>query len=377
MTSGDLVAANHPALFWRFEPRPPAEAWDAALETLASEFEEWRALVHSAGWTGLLAWILAEEQFGPDRYRLSPAKRAYYALKPILPRSLTRLARQAYRTTQARDFPLAWPSDPRYARFMVALRDAVAEAHPGATPTPLWPEGRDWALVLTHDVESARGRDFVSEVADLEERLGYRSSFNFVPERYAQDDRLMGQLRERGFEVGVHGLRHDGHLFASRSRFQRRARRINRYLEDWRAAGFRSPLTHRNPHWMQALDIEYDASFFDTDPFEPMPGGVLSIWPYFLGRFVELPYTLVQDYTLLNVMGEKTPAVWLEKARTIRAHGGMVLLNTHPDYLLAEGAMEVYAGFLEGMSGEPGGWPALPVEAARWWRTRAAAAPGR
>ena len=50
----------------------------------------------------------------------------------------------------------------------------------------------------------------------LEMELGFRSSFNFVPEG---DYRVPGELREEltdgGFEVGIHDLKHDGHLFAS------------------------------------------------------------------------------------------------------------------------------------------------------------------
>ena len=114
----------------------------------------------------------------------------------------------------------------------------------------------------------------------------------------------------------------------------RRAKRINAHLKELDAVGFRSPLTMRNPEWMQALEIEYDLSFFDTDPYEPMPGGTMSIWPFILGHFVELPYTLMQDYTLTAVLGETTPRLWLQKVDFIERYHGMALVNTHPDYLL-------------------------------------------
>ena len=128
----------------------------------------------------------------------------------------------------------------------------------------------------------------------------------------------MDSLRQRGFEVGVHGLRHNGRLFDSKSSFMQYANRINSYAKKWSAAGFRSELTFRQPEWMQALEIEYDLSFFDTDPFEPICGGTMSIWPFFIGHFVELPYTLVQDYTLTSVIGENSPRLWLEKVDFIK-----------------------------------------------------------
>jgi len=46
------------------------------------------------------------------------------------------------------------------------------------------------------------------------------------------------------------------------------------------------------------LNIEYDASTFDTDPFEPQPDGLGTIFPRWIydqenqKGFVELPYTL-------------------------------------------------------------------------------------
>jgi hypothetical protein len=125
---------------------------------------------------------------------------------------------------------------------------------------------------------------------------------------------------------------------------------------------------------MQALNIEYDASFFDTDPYEPMPGGTMSIWPFFIGRFVELPYTLAQDHTLMVILGEQTPRLWIEKVNFIEQYHGMVLLNTHPDYLCQPGHESLYREFLQEMKARNGYWHALPRDVARWWRARHQAA---
>jgi hypothetical protein len=66
---------------------------------------------------------------------------------------------------------------------------------------------------------------------------------------------------------------------------------------------------------------------------ESIAGGTLSIWLFFMGHFVELPYTLVQDHTLMATLGETTLRLWLEKVAFIRQYGGMAFLNAHPDYL--------------------------------------------
>jgi len=122
---------------------------------------------------------------------------------------------------------------------------------------------------------------------------------------------------------------------------------------------------------MQALDIEYDLSFFDTDPYEPIAGGVMSIWPFIVGHFVELPYTLIQDYTLTALLHETTPRLWLEKVDFIEQYYGMVLVNTHPDYLKDAATWRVYVDFLQDMKEREGYWHALPRDVARWWQMRA------
>jgi hypothetical protein len=161
-------------------------------------------------------------------------------------------------------------------------------------------------------------------------------------------------------------------MFASRRRFKDEAGRINGHLRELGATGFRSPLTHRHPGWMQELEIEYDLSFFDSDPYEPMPGGVMTLWPFRLGGFIELPYTLVQDHTLDAVLRETTPRLWLEKLELIRSFGGMALLNAHPDYLRRPSVWNLYEGFLSRVTElRDEFWHALPRETARWWRQRA------
>jgi hypothetical protein len=234
-----------------------------------------------------------------------------------------------------------------------------------------WPAGKCFALVLTHDVEGPLGQSFVPQVVNLEETYGFRSSFNFVPLGYKVDLNLFRDLKEREFEVGIHGLKHDGRLFSSKAIFDKQAGKINQYLKQWGAVGFRSPFTHRNPNWMQALEIEYDLSFFDTDPYEPMPGGTMSIWPFMMGRFVELPYTLSQDHTLMVTLAEQTPRLWLEKVEFIRRYHGLALVNSHPDYLRNPQHFAIYEAFLKSLSEQKDYWHALPRDAARWWRARA------
>jgi hypothetical protein len=167
-----------------------------------------------------------------------------------------------------------------------------------------WPDQKRFALVLTHDVESEIGQQKCHKLMSLEKQIGFRSSFNFVPERYDVLPEVRHMLTTNGFEVGVQGLNHDGKLYQSRRIFQERAYKINNYLKDWNAVGFCSPVAHHNLEWIHDLNIEYDASTFDMDPFEPQPDGMPTVFPFWVygdsaqEGYVELPYTLPQDFTL-------------------------------------------------------------------------------
>ena len=79
---------------------------------------------------------------------------------------------------------------------------------------------------------------------DLEIDVGVRSTFLFVPERYNVSMDLINELKKKGFQIGVHGLKHDGKLFKSFSHFKKRAVRINEYLKSWGTKGFSSPSMH-------------------------------------------------------------------------------------------------------------------------------------
>jgi len=293
----------------------------------------------------------------------------FYVLKPVVPRRLQLFLRKQLVLQKRGCCADIWPVDTRI--------NGLPEHWRG------WPEEKQFALILTHDVDTETGQKKCRGLMELEETLGFRSSFNFVPERYSVDAALRRSLTDNGFEVGVHGLNHDGKLYESRKTFQKRAAKINAYLKEWNAVGFRSPAMHHNLEWIHDLDIEYDASTFDTDPFEPQPDGVGTIFPFWVKgngnqkAYVELPYTLPQDFTLFILMKEKNIDIWQKKLDWIAKHGGMALINTHPDYMnfgqgkmgLEEYPADYYREFLEYVKGRYEGryWHVLPKEMARYW----------
>ena len=303
--------------------------------------------------------------------------RLFYLIKPAIPRRLQLALRRLQISLRLARHCAVWPIDER-----------TAAPPPDWTG---WPEGKRFALVLTHDVESPRGYDRVLKLAELEEKLGFRSSFNFVAEDYPVAPALLQQLERRGFEVGVHGLTHDGSLYHSRKEFLEQAARINQVLKDWKAAGFRSPCMYHNLEWLHDLDIEYDASTFDTDPFEPQPDALGTIFPLFVpnpgngGGYVELPYTLPQDLHLFVLMQETSIDIWKKKLHWLAENGGLAMSATHPDYMAFgssraacdEYPAERYAAFLDHIAHTYQGafWHPLPRELARFWKLRSVAEP--
>lgn len=256
----------------------------------------------------------------------------YYLLKPLIPWQLRLALRRRRAASRRKAYADVWPID----------RKSGAKPH----NWPGWPDGKQFALVLTHDVEGAKGLTRVKQLMELEKRYGFRSCFNFVPEgEYVLPPDLPASLTREGFEVGVHGLQHDGKLYASKREFAGKSNRIREFTRKWGASGFRSPLMQHRLPWLHQLGVEYDASTFDTDPFEPEPDGVGTIFPFWVpgpegSGFVELPYTLAQDFTLFVVLREPNIDIWKKKLDWIAEHGGMALINTHPDYMCFQGEQQ-------------------------------------
>jgi peptidoglycan/xylan/chitin deacetylase (PgdA/CDA1 family) len=299
--------------------------------------------------------------------------RAYYRVRGLMPRALQIWVRRQYARLQARTpFP-RWPVEPCLhdflELFMVMLADACGRAVPYLSP---WPDDYAWAMVLTHDVETAAGLRAIEPVLAAERRFGLRSAWNFVPRRYEVSEELVSSLKAAGCEVGVHGLYHDGRDLSSLVRLRQRLPAMHAAAQKWGAIGFRSPASHRRWEWMPLLGFDYDSSYPDTDPFEPQRGGCCSWWPFFNGDLVELPLSMPHDHTLFRILGHRDETMWVHKAEVLRRRGGMALLVTHPDYLIDACALRAYEGLLERYAPDPTVWRPLPAELSAWWRQRAA-----
>ncbi len=298
-----------------------------------------------------------------------PIHKTYYLIKSFMPRWLQIYIRSNVLLKKRHKYKDVWPVDEKAA--------TPPEGWTG------WPEGKKFAFVLTHDVENAKGHDNCKKLAEVDESFGFRSSFNFVAKDYPVSATLRQYLTERGFEVGIHGLHHDKNPFRSKAIFQKQAVEINRCLKEWNSVGFRCPSMYHNLEMLHDLNIEYDASTFDTDPFEPQPDGMGTIFPFKVpgnsqrNGYIELPYTLPQDFLLFVLMREKNIDIWKNKLDWIAENGGMALLIVHPNYInfnqktnYDEYPVRHYIEFLEYVKSRYKGqyWHALPKDVAQFYR---------
>jgi peptidoglycan/xylan/chitin deacetylase (PgdA/CDA1 family) len=300
------------------------------------------------------------------------AIRGYYQVRGLLPRPVQIWLRRHYARIQLRTpFP-RWPVETAlhdfFELFTSILADVAGEPVPRIAP---WPHEYVWALVLTHDVETSKGLAALDQILDLERGFGLRSAWNFVPRRYEVDDERIRELAAAGFEVGVHGLHHDGRDLESLARVNERLPGIREAATRWEAVGFRSPATRRKWELMPLLGFDYDSSYPDTDPFEPQDSGCCTWLPFFNQEMVELPLTMAQDHTLFVILRHSDEDAWITKAEFLREHRGMAMIDTHPDYLIDDRIMGAYRRLLECYATDQTAWKALPREVSAWWRRRA------
>src|ERR1700752_3525701 len=113
-------------------------------------------------------------------------RQLYYRCKRFIPSRLRRALRKAHAARILKTCEDRWP-----------ICESAGRKPPG---WPGWPDGKDFAVVLTHDVEGQRGLDKVKQLAEVEIALGFRSSFNFIPKgEYTVSAALRTWLTDRGF----------------------------------------------------------------------------------------------------------------------------------------------------------------------------------
>ncbi len=283
------------------------------------------------------------------------ALRAFYRVKPLIPRR----AQIAVRKRRA-------------SRIWRRLGHDPCAHIPSSPQRYQWPDGSQACALLTHDVELASGQRYVEPLSEIEEALGLRSCWNFVVRRYRVDVSLLARLRERGHEIGVHGVYHDGRLFDSEATFRQRLAVMEEAASEWRATGFRSPSLIYDLTLLMTVTFPWDSSMPAWDPFQPKPGDCHKYVPFPLNdECVELPVTMWQDFTLFEELALPDINVWRAQADAIYAAGGLINVVVHPDYMTTPTRRQLYRDLLEYLRGKEALWLTTPSQVASWHHSQA------
>jgi len=301
----------------------------------------------------------------------------YYTVRPLLPRGVRKSLQKARLSNwESLKFP-RWPVDRSVDLLFeqllrLSLRSQRLERIPFIW---FWPDGASSCAIMTHDVETKRGRDFCATVMDLDDAHGIKSSISVVPElRYEMTTEYLDSIWKRGFEVCVQDLNHDGHLFKDREEYLVRVKKINAYGKQYGATGFRSAVLYRNQMWFDQLQFSYDMSVPNVAHLEPQRGGCCTVMPYFVGDILELPVTTTQDYALFNYLNEFSIDLWKRQVELIMEQHGLASFIVHPDYITKPREWNVYKSLLAHLAqlrDEKKLWIPLSGEVDRWWRRRA------
>ena len=300
----------------------------------------------------------------------------YYAVRELLPVSIRKHLQKFYLGDWSRLLFPRWPVDFTVDTLHERILRLSMQAN-GIQRMPFiwfWPNGAPNALIVTHDVETAAGRDFTRELIDLDEAHGIRASFQVIPEkRYEVPDEYVALIRSRGFEFNIHDLNHDGQLYQERQLFLQRSKKINSYVKKFATNGFRAGVMYRNLDWYDAYEMSYDMSMPNVAHLEPQRGGCCTVFPYFVGKILEIPLTTCQDYSLFQILNDYSIDLWKQQLALLRKRNGLMSFIAHPDYLIDASARKVYESllqYLQQMVQREKIWMALPGEVDQWWRAR-------
>jgi peptidoglycan/xylan/chitin deacetylase (PgdA/CDA1 family) len=234
--------------------------------------------------------------------------------------------------------------------------------------------GKKYAFILTHDVETREGLLRAKKLKKIEYKYDVPSAWYVPSKRYKLDADAIKELANRG-EVGAHDTKHDGKLNRlSRNALVERLREAKQILENItgeKVEGFRAPLLQHNVRIIQGLrdaGYAYDTSIPTWEPRHPntmKSHGIGTMYPLTLEGITEIPVTLPQDHQLLHVLGlspKKAIRKWINVINTIKEIGGLSSILMHPDYKLADSEnLCIYEELLETIASDNEALVTLPT----------------
>ena len=278
------------------------------------------------------------------------------------------------------EFP-EWPVDStvdllRYAYLMLIKRKTFEKI----PYIGFWPDKKDFAICLTHDLETETSFDNIEAMRVIERKYGFKSTWNVLCKRYEIDFEKLKKLEKEGCEIALHGYNHDGKMpYLSNKKIDKRINKCLFKLKDFKVDSFRSAQLQRNEKFLKYISKYFicDSSVPDTE-FKSafaMKSGCCTVFPFMIDGMVEIPLTVPQDFRLiytLKLNDEDYLKLWKDKIDHIKELGGIVSIVTHPDDYISgnERYLTLYDKTLEYLSKLEKFYHDTQINIAKWWLER-------
>ena len=208
--------------------------------------------------------------------------------------------------------------------------------------------------VLTHDIDTARGFDWIEAVAAVDESVGAKACWNIVPRHYPINETTLSWLAGRGHEIGLHGIWHTNReAFLKPSEMACELDNLADFRNRFKIRSYRGPSWYRTAAMFDVLAGYFDTDLTTLDIDLVCPGGAGGVGTAQAFRIrptlVEIPCTLPFEAPM--VVGPRPQSLaefWRPKVHLLKNARGMAVVNTHPDpnYLGNESMLVEYRSLL-------------------------------
>ncbi len=243
-----------------------------------------------------------------------------------------------------------------------------------------WPNGKKFAIALTHDIDTGKGLKNIKLFSAIEEQFGFRSTWFIVGDYYKKDYEQLNRLIDKRHEIGLHGYSHDNKLaYLSIKKIEERISKCRKFIGRYGIKGFRSPSLLNSENLEKVLQkyFLYDSTIPTNEKYlsDSDYSGCCSAFPYFKGRMLEIPITMPMDSSLvfLNYSTDSISDLWIKKLDWIKALGGVAILNVHPEPHFSgnKKMLNVYRKFIGYISTMNDVWVTTMEQIANHWKKRA------
>lgn len=240
--------------------------------------------------------------------------------------------------------------------------------------SPINWRGKRGVICFSHDVDNQEDYRRIRKIYQLNKKYELVSSFNFLTNwGYEIEKKVLEELSDNGFEVGLHGYTHD---IAFGIRSENRIRReltIALKKLDFPVKGYRAPafaISRRLLKILKELGIKYDSSMKTISCYSSQSAEVFYPYKYPGVGIWEVPLSIQDDrlFRDLHLSNEEAIGVIKELALRIIGIGGVCVINNHPS--LIQKKMHYYEGLLEWVSSFENAWVTTMAELVEFMEER-------